>query len=192
MKTGHIVLLIAAAAVAGYLALRLSELPPAPRSAAHAPEPAVEKPMVRAPAHWKTALEPPPEDVATAPPAVYAPEPKSAPVTKQKPAPAPAPYEEPVRPARHATLEAGLTFVVRFIGGNAILDHPVVAEGLEVAERGARVVVRAEEGNQLRMVSFQSADGQRVEVATDPESASAGDVIRFRLSARITVTERRL
>jgi hypothetical protein len=78
-----------------------------------------------------------------------------------------------------------------FVRKEGVLERPIVADGLEIAEKGSRVVLRPEEGNKLRMVSFQSADGQRIDVTADPATAS-GDVIRFRLAARITITERRL
>jgi hypothetical protein len=85
-----------------------------------------------------------------------------------------------------------MKITVRLVRGDilqGVLDQPVVAEGLEVAEKGARVSVRAEGEDQVRMLSFQSADGQRVAITTD--TAATGDVVKFRLAARITITERR-
>jgi len=114
-----------------------------------------------------------------------------APVLK---APPPVPYQEPPKPERHVTLEEGTWITVRVIPGDAshgVLEQAVIADGLEIGERGAKVTFRAEQGNQLRLMSFQSADGQRVEVLSEP-AAPAGNVVHFRLSGRVTITERRL
>jgi hypothetical protein len=203
-------LLIAGAAVAGILAVRLAEPPPTLKPVAHASSPEPSLPATAPPAQWKAAPQMPEDVVASAPPAVYTqppPPPPPAPKTAKPkpfaiphnepvpvaviPVPKPVPYQEPAKPARHVTLDAGAVITVRFAGADAVLDRPVVAAGMEIAEKGARVMVRSEEGNKLRMVSFQSADGQRVEVTTDAAPAS-GDVIRFRLAARITITERKL
>jgi hypothetical protein len=92
------------------------------------------------------------------------------------------------------TLEPGMKIAVRLIRGDVlqgVLEQPVIAEGLEVAERGAKVSVRSEQG-QVRLLSFQSADGQRVEISTDPAAMGDGEVVRFRLASRTTITERRL
>jgi len=191
--------------LAGGLALRLAEPPPGPK-----PEPALQVPEIAVPVpvpapavRWKAA--PPPEVVASAPPAVYTtpaaplpvkrkPFPEPVRVAKADPPPKPVPYQEPPSPARHVTLETGMTITVRLERKDVlqgILEQPVIAEGLEVAERGAKVSVRAEGENRVRLLSFQSADGQRIDISTDP-TAVDGDVVRFRLAARRTITERRL
>jgi outer membrane biosynthesis protein TonB len=205
MKLWHAGLIVAGAALAGGLAMRLAEVPPDPKQVAAGPvaqEPAQEAaaPPAEAPAvRWKAA--PPPEAVASAPPPVYTEPPPPPPTAKRKPfppavapvakmpMPKPVPYQEPPVPSRHVTLEPGMSITVRVSEG--VLAEPVVVNGLEIAERGARVSVRAENGNRARLMSFQSADGQRVEVSTEAEPAS-GNVIRFRLAARLTITERKL
>jgi len=223
MKHWQMGLVVAGAAVAGGVALRMAEAPavPAAAVASAAPEVAasVTPPPMAAPGQvtrWKTVTEPS-EVVSSAPPAVYT-EPSPAPVrtvppppVKRKPfpepvqvaqarteavmkAPPPVPYQEPPKPARHVTLEAGMRITVRVFPGDesrAVLERAVIADGLEVGERGARVGVRAEGGNRFRLVSFQTADGQRVEVSAEP-AAAVGDVVEFRLAARVTVTERKL
>jgi hypothetical protein len=91
------------------------------------------------------------------------------------------------------TLEPGTSIAVRVIEG--VLAEPVIAEGLEVAERGARVSIRTEDGHRIQLMSFQSADGQRVEISTEPVAVGETkdvNVIRFLLVKRITITERRL
>jgi hypothetical protein len=209
MKFWHAGLIAAGAALAGGLALRLADVPPDARQIAAAkPAEEVPAPVPAPPAQWKPA--PAPEVVASAPPPVYTEPPAPAPpppvkrkpftpvapltkappvIAKAGPAPKPVPYQEPPKPSRHVTLEPGMSIAVRVNEG--VLAEPVVADGLEVAERGARVSVRTEDRNRVRLTSFQTADGQRVEVSTEPEAANGG-VIRFRLAARITITERRL
>jgi hypothetical protein len=230
MRVWHAGFIVAGAAVAGGLAVRLAEVPPSPREVAAArlaPEVAdpVVVPAVRAPVPWKAA--PPEEPVASAPPTVYSePPPVSPPpssrrkpfpvatasavpaVAKSVPnktisnpmvVPPPVPYQEPPHqesphheqpaPSRHVTLEPGMSIAVRIQEG--VLAEPLVAGGLEIAERGAKVIMRPEDGDRFRLLSFQSADGQRVEVSTEPANAGGG-VVRFRLAARITITERKL
>ena len=183
-------LLVAGVALTGVLAVRLAEPPvaiqPIPRP--HTPEIAVPLPARSIPAappvRWTPALA---EEAASAPPAIYTQPPPPAPLpvlpktVKRRPFPEPvkevatpalrpAPYVEPPKPARHVTLETGLGIEVRLTNGNAVLEKRVVVEGLEIAEKGATANVRAGEGNKFQLLSFQSADGQRVEVITEPVS----------------------
>jgi hypothetical protein len=136
------------------------------------------------------------------------------------PPPKPVPYEEPPvhktpdpppPPARNATLRPGYEIAVRLLQTlsadraekgdifQGILADPVVADGYVIAERGAPAtgrVVQVENGTMsLRLLNMQTADGQRLEVSTEPWSirvVSGQSVVRFRLSARITITERKL
>jgi hypothetical protein len=80
-----------------------------------------------------------------------------------------------------------------------VIAEPVVADGFVIAERGAPVtgrVVQVQNGSiTLRLLNIETADGQRLEVSTEPWSirlVSGQSVVRFRLAARITVTERKL
>lgn len=213
MKFWQVGLVVAGAAVAGGVAVRLAEPPAVPAASVAPPTlpPAASVPAPTPPARWKAAPAPEPsEAVSSAPPAVFT-EPPAPPLpAKRKPfqtpvnvakalpapvvkAPPPVPYEEPPNPARHVTLEEGTRISVRVIPGDTlhgVLEQPVIAEGLEIGERGAKVTL-AQQGNQLRLMSFQSADGQRVEVSAEP-AALTGNVVHFRLSGPVTVTERRL
>jgi hypothetical protein len=115
------------------------------------------------------------------------------------------------QPERRATLDSGLGVSVRLSQPismdrvqrgdvfQGVLADPLVANGFVVGERGAPVTGRVVDvqrgGITLRLLNFQSADGQRIEVSTEPWSVRnvpESTVIRFRLAARITVTERRL
>jgi hypothetical protein len=136
----------------------------------------------------------------------------------------PVPYQEPVAapepppPGRQATLERGQDIAVRILQGLAAdnanrgdvfhgeLAEPLVAGGLIIGERGAPVagrVVDVQKGNlfgagagiTLRLLNFVTADGQKVEISTDPwnlKGVSGGTVIRFHVAARITITEKKL
>jgi hypothetical protein len=212
MKIWHAGFLVAGAALAGGLAMRMAEPPPLPPiPAAPAPARDVAAPAnVAAPMPWKPAPpSPPTEVVSSAPPPVYTePPPPPQPVrrkpfpepvrvakaaTPSVPAPGPVPYQDPPKPTRHVTLEPGMSIAVRVNEG--VLAEAVVADGLEVAERGAKVGIRTEDGNRLRLLSFQSADGQRIEISTEPVAVGETkevNVIRFSLVKRITITERRM
>jgi hypothetical protein len=134
-----------------------------------------------------------------------------------KPAPEPVhvdpPHQEqpPDPPLRHATLASGATVSVRLtqpLSGDrvalsdvfqGVLARPLVADGMVVGELGAIVtgrVVDVRRGEMtLRLLNFQSADGQRVEISTEPwvaKRVGPEGVVNFRLAARITITERRL
>jgi len=213
MKFWHVGLVVAGAAVAGGVAVRLAEPPVVPAAsvpAQQAQQIAIAPAPAPPPVRWKSVPEEPSEAVSSAPPPVYTEPAAPPPPVKRKPfqapvtvakalpapvikAPPPVPYQEPPKPARHVTLEEGTRITVRVIPGDAshgVLEQPVIADGLEIGERGAKVAL-AQQGNQLRLTSFQSADGQRVEVSAEP-AAPAGNVVRFRLTGRVTVTERRL
>ena len=77
-----------------------------------------------------------------------------------------------------------------------VLAEPLIAEGLVVGERGARVSGRVIAVNRdaltLRLLNFQTADGQRIEISTEPVTILSGNILRFRIAAKIvTITERR-
>jgi hypothetical protein len=109
----------------------------------------------------------------------------------------------------------------------ASLAEPIVVDGLVIAERGAHATVhvidsqRTPKGIQLGLGNVQTADGQRVALASEPwvkRESRAGDivgtiidtlagtgkeaakpvnippqtVIRFRLVSKVTITERQL
>jgi hypothetical protein len=255
MKLLHAGLLAVGAALAGGVAVWMTQppaLPPAPATADIAPAPAV---VVAAPppAQYQSPPAPPPE--IASPPPVYAepshvesahvekpspaprpkpktPTPAPAPVTVTAvvPPPRPAPYEEPPArktpdpppvvvpapepapaPTRSATLRPGYEIAVRLQQTlsadraekgdifQGVLADPVVADGYVIAERGAPVmgrVVQVQNGTiSLRLLNMETADGQRLEVSTEPwpiRVVSGQSVVRFRLSARITITERKL
>ncbi len=137
------------------------------------------------------------------------------------PPPAPA-HAAALSPALHqVTLRPGTTILVRIeqalstertVAGNAFtasLVEPIVADGLVIAERGARVtgrVLDAQNGRiggvptlQLTLSSVTTADGQHVSIATDPWTKRGqaielpGEtVVGFRVSSAVTITERRI
>jgi hypothetical protein len=76
-----------------------------------------------------------------------------------------------------------------------VLAEPLIADGFIVGERGAqvsgRVIAINREAITLRLLNFQTADGQRIEISTEPVTILSGNILRFRLAARITITERR-
>jgi hypothetical protein len=77
-----------------------------------------------------------------------------------------------------------------------VLAEPLIADGFVVGERGAqvsgRVIAINREALTLRLLNFQTADGQRIEISTEPITVVNGNVLRFRLAARITITERKI
>jgi hypothetical protein len=109
----------------------------------------------------------------------------------------------------------------------ASLAEPIVVDGLVIAEQGAHATVhvidsqRTPKGIELGLTNVQTADGQRVALASEPwtkRETRAGEivgsildalggsgkdaakpvniapqtVIRFRLASKITITERQL
>jgi hypothetical protein len=249
MKLLHAGLLVVGAAVAGGMAVRMTEPPPLPSQPdaaevvsplAPAPTPSVvhaAAPQAPPPQQPAPVVPTPPAEIASPPP-VYAepphvtkPSPAPKPIKPQLkppvtvaetvPVPGPAVYQEPpVRmpepepappPARTATLRPGSDVAVRLLQTlsadrvqpgdmfQGVIAEPVVADGFVIAERGAPVtgrVVQVQNGAiTLRLLNMETADGQRVEVSTEPWSirlVSGQSVVRFRLAARITVKERKL
>jgi len=147
-------------------------------------------------AHHQEIRNPEPVEVAQAtPPAAPAP----APIPQSQPIPEPAPpaprEPENVTPPpppqpRQVTLNAGMLLPVRLVDGlssernnpgdgfAATLDQPLKADGLVIAERGARVegrVVSADRGSRVKGVSSLSveltrvhlSDGQTISIHTD-------------------------
>jgi hypothetical protein len=141
---------------------------------------------------------------------------------KDPPAPVVAAVEkEPGPPAPHqATLRSGMTIAIRlnealstdYSRGGGIfagtLAEPLVADGFVIAERGARVSGRVLESQkagrsagtsrlELGLTNVVTSDGQQVGVSTEPwvrlgDNIPADTVIRFRLTSRVTITERQL
>jgi len=128
-----------------------------------------------------------PVETASSAPVPPAPEPAPAPSSLAEPAPLPA----VPAPPRMVTLATGTLLSVRLAetldSGNlkagdtftATLDRPLIAEGLVIAERGARVegrVLEAEQAGRVKGVSslaihltrLHTSDGQTVQIATDP------------------------
>jgi len=131
----------------------------------------------------------------------------------------PAPVMQP--PAPHqATLRSGITIAVRLNetlstdysrGGGlfaATLADPLVADGFVIAERGSRVSGRVLESQkagrstgtsrlELGLTNVLTSDGQTVAISTEPwvrlgDKIPSETVIRFRLTSRVTITERQL
>jgi len=94
---------------------------------------------------------------------------------------------------------------------HATLAEPLVADGLVIAERGARVTGRIVESQkpgwfstksllELELSNLATSDGQDVSIPTDPwtqqadrlVSVPSNMVIRFHLAGRVTITERQL
>jgi hypothetical protein len=94
---------------------------------------------------------------------------------------------------------------------HAFLAEPLVADGLVIAERGARVTGRIVDAQkpgwfitksliELELSGVSTSDGQNISISTDPWTAQAeklvsvpaSTVIRFHLAGRVTVTERPL
>jgi hypothetical protein len=133
-------------------------------------------------------------------------------IAKVEPAPEPVPYQQPPAPkpdpARHVTLQEGDAVAVRMaepisadrmkLGEvfKGVLAEPVIAEGLVVGERGAqvsgRVIAINRDALTLRLLNFQTADGQRIEISTEPVTILSGNVLRFRIAAKIVITERKI
>jgi hypothetical protein len=133
--------------------------------------------------------------IATAPTPAPAANPAAPPEPTPESAPAPAvdvapPPPPPPPPPRQVTLNAGLLIPVRLIDGLTTernnpgdtfagsLDQPLVADGLVIAEKGARVegrVVSADKGGKVQGVAALAveltrvhlSDGQSISVHTD-------------------------
>lgn len=165
-----------------------AEPKPAPRAAA----------STKARKSRTAAAEPAPEtkpepgteqaEVAAATP----PSPPAAAAPTPTPAPAPEPVKpEPAREPHKVTLPPGTLITVRLSerlasdrnapgdSFTATLDEPLVADGFVIAERGARVegrIASVQESGRvkgvatlaLQLVRLQTADGQLVEISTDP------------------------
>lgn len=130
---------------------------------------------------------------------------------------------DPQPQPRSVTLNTGMTIVIRLSEPlsadraatgdrfHATLAEPLIADGLVIAERGARVTGRIVESQkpgwlntksmlELELSSLATSDGQDVSISTDPwteqgdrlVSIPSSRVIRFHLAGRVTVTERRL
>jgi hypothetical protein len=124
-------------------------------------------------------------------------------------------------PGAPVTIRLGETLSTeRVVSGDtfqATLADPLVVDGLIVAERGGRVTGRIADARragrmsgvsslELRLLDVTTADGQRIAVSCDawlkrgdsmsrdakPVIIPSETVIRFRLSSRVTVTERSL
>ena len=212
MKPLHVAVLVAAAALAGAVVMKVFERPqppapvaaespaPLPPAGVQAPPPAPEPPSQPASLPVAKAKAKPrparhtPEPVAvaqTAPPAAPAPVPIPQPVAEVAPTAPRAPENVAPPPApSQVTLNAGMLIPVRLIDGlssernnpgdafTGSLDQPLIANGLVVAERGARVegqVASSDRGGRVKGVASISvlltrihlSDGQTISVTTD-------------------------
>jgi hypothetical protein len=186
--------------------------------------PPVERPAVVTPRRREEIAQAKPLDVPPLPadkPGVPSAPPAPVAVKVVVPPPAPAPAAAPTPALHKVTLRPGMTILVRIeqalstertVAGNAFtasLVEPIVADGLVIAERGARVtgrVLDAQNGRiggvpalQLALSSVTTADGQHVSIATDPWTRRGqavelpGEtVVGFRVSSAVTITERRI
>jgi hypothetical protein len=192
---------------------------PAPAIAAAPPPvysepPHASKPVPAKPAPQVIPAKMPAPPVAPVPYQEPTPKPRA---PQPTPAPEPEPQPAPELPTRSVTLQPGQEISVRILQGlsaddaqpgdtfQAELSEPLVAGGLVIGESGAPVkgrVVEVQKGGffgngsqiSLRLVNFLSADGQKVEVSTEPwtvKKVSGRNVVRFRIAARITITERK-
>ncbi len=136
---------------------------------------------------------PPPQQVAqNTPPAASAPpppEPAPAPVVEQQ-RPVEPPPPAPRQPAT-VTIPAGTNVAVRLDESlstdnrqsgdqfRAVLDQPLIVDGMVIAERGARVMGRVTESDKagrvkglamltLELTSVTSSDGQKINIRTSP------------------------
>jgi hypothetical protein len=254
MKPVHAGLLIVGAALAGGLAVKMTEPQPIPVVPAPAPI-QVNRAPAPAPAETPTPVEPAPakpspipNKVAAAPAPVYVEPVQKPPIRKDKPIltaraspPAantlppflpPVPYEPPAAqpkqpepqpqatpaPAepkvspRQVTLPAGMTVQVRLNASlssdrgapgdtfDASLAEPLIADGLVIAERGARAggrIVDAQKADaqnagrlggtplvELELTNVVTADGQKIAISTDPWT-KRGDTSRGEDAAKI-------
>ncbi len=131
------------------------------------------------------------------------------------------PVPEPQPPAPHqATLRSGMTLAIRlnetlstdYSRGGSIfsgtLVDPLIADGFVIAERGSNVSGRVLESQkagrstgtsrlELGLTNIVTSDGQQVAISTEPwvrlgDNIPSETVIRFRLTSRVTITERQL
>ena len=235
MKPLHVGLLVVGAAIAGGLAVRMTQAPGLQPHAAITvtpkAAPAETVPRVAAPpSQDAVAPQPPLPQEAAAPPPVYS-EPHTSPVPARKakkpvealkevaknvpppynppssveapqpvqsvPEPVPTPDTNaslppeppPVIAPRRVTLSANTTISARMIESlssdkvrpgdtfQATLADPLIADGLVIAERGARVTGKVVDSNQagkfqgtsrleLALVNIYSSDGQKVAIST--------------------------
>ena len=172
---------------------------PAAEPLENKPSPVREKHARPRPVYHRETHAPQPVQVAQAAPPPPAPEAAPVAVAQPQPSPepvAPAPQPENVTPPppppqpRQVTLNAGLLLSVRLLDGLSsernnpgdtfagTLDQPLKAEGLVIAERGARVegrVASADRGGKVRGVASLSieltrvrlSDGQTISIRTD-------------------------
>ncbi|HEV8040299.1 MAG TPA: hypothetical protein VGP62_15635 [Bryobacteraceae bacterium] len=159
---------------------RIQDPPPRPESPARAPLAPVEAQIPSEPA------QAPPAPASVAPQATAPPE--------DAPSAQPAPE---VRTPHTVTIAAGTVLPVRigetistahFQAGDsffATLDRPLVVDGWIIAEKGSRLegrVVEAEPGGRgnsasrlrIELVKLSTADGQHVQIRTDPYKKDAG------------------
>jgi hypothetical protein len=176
-----------------------SPAPPAEPEAK--PTPVPEKRVKPKPVYRRESRRPEPVAVAQAAPPAAPPQAAPVPVAQPQPAPEPAPpaprEPENVTPPpppppqpRQVTLNAGLLLSVRLLDGLSsernnpgdtfagTLDQPLKADGLVIAERGARVegrVVSVDRGGRVKGVSWVAveltrvhlSDGQTISIHTD-------------------------
>ena len=126
--------------------------------------------------------------------------------------PAPAPHQATLRPGMAIAIRLGETLSSNYsqTGGTfaGTLAEPLVADGFVIAERGARVSGRVVESQkagrftgmsrlQVGLTNVSTSDGQQVAVSTEPwlrlgDTLPVETVIRFRLTSKVTITERQL
>jgi len=176
---------------------------PAPAPAAEPeakPSPIPGKRVQSRPVRRHETARPEPVEVAQAAPPIPPPQAAPVPVAQPQPAPEPAPPAPqpenvtppppPPPPPRQVTLNTGLLLSVRLIDGLSsernnpgdsfagTLDQPLKADGLVIAERGARVegrVVSADRGGKVKGVASLAveltrvhlSDGQTLSIHTD-------------------------
>ncbi len=132
----------------------------------------------------------------------------------------PAVENEPAPTPHQATLRSGMAVAIRLgetlssaysaTGGTfaGTLAEPLVADGFVIAERGAHVSGRVLESEkagrftgtsrlQIGLTNVLTSDGQQVAIATEPwlrlgDTIPAQTVVRFRLTSKVTITERQL
>jgi len=170
-------------------------VPPAaaPEPAVQKPAPAVRRPSPMAPKRTEPRPAQPAkkQEVASQAPVpaapVTPPPPEAAPASQPA---APVEVPPPPPPPRQVTLQAGTLLSVRLVEAlssdrnqtgdtfTATLDQPLVADGLVIAERGARLegrVVEAAQAGRVRGLSnlaieltrLSTSDGQRVAISTE-------------------------
>lgn len=134
------------------------------------------------------------------------------PAVQKQDTPAPAPHQATLQPGMALTirLNESLSSDYSAPGGAfaASLAEPLVADGFVIAERGARVsgrIVEVQKGGraaglsriELGLTNVTTSDGQEVAIMTEPwinlgDSVASNTVVRFRLTSRVTITERKI